>query len=62
MKKLMKYIKVFLFGERAKGYSLPTPTFKTTEINNRPSMDQWVKEFKFGTRYGHRGSFYQSKL
>ena len=55
----MKYIKTLLFGERAKGETLPTPTLKVTECTNRPTFDNWVKEFKFGSRYGTRGSFYK---
>ena len=55
----MKYIKELLFGVRVKGEPLPTPTFKVTELPNRPTLDEWVKQVKFGNRYGHRGSFYQ---
>ena len=55
----MIYIKTLLFGERAQGYPVPPPSFTTTEVINRPTEDEWSKEFKFGSRYGHRGSFYQ---
>lgn len=55
----MHYIKTFVFGKKAEGESVPTPTFKTTEPLDRPSIDEWVKEMNFGSRYGHRGSFYQ---
>lgn len=51
-----------LFGVRATGEKLPTPTIRTIQLTNRPSEDEWVKEFKFGSRYGHRGSFYQNKF
>lgn len=54
----MKYIKTFLLGERAKGETLPPPSFKLTVPENRPSQDEWVKLVKFSSRYGHRGSFY----
>lgn len=58
----MKYIKELIFGVRAKGETLPThPTFKISEPNNRLTIDEWVKEVKFGSRYGHRGSFYNNK-
>ena len=56
----MKYIKELLLGVRVKGESLPTPTFKVTELPNRPTLDEWVKQVKFGNRYGHRGSFYNN--
>lgn len=61
MKKLMKYIKKILFGERAKGETLPSPTVKTMDCINRPTFDVWTKQVKFGSRYGHRGSFYNKK-
>jgi len=51
----------FVFGERAQGIKLTSPTFRTLVISNRPSETEWVKEFKFGSRYGHRGSFYQTR-
>jgi len=55
----MKQIMTFIFGERAQGTKLTSPTLRTLGISNRPSESEWVKEFKFGSRYGHRGSFYQ---
>lgn len=58
--KLMQFIKILLFGQRAQGFPVPQPTFKTTFPTNRPSENEWSKEFKFGSRYGHRGSFYQN--
>lgn len=57
----MKLIKQLIFGVRAEGYPLPAPTFKTLEPSNRPSKDDWAKEFKFGSRYGHRGSYYERR-
>lgn len=60
----MKSIYYFIFGPSIKGepinleYKIPQPT-KVTNITNRPSQDEWAREFKFGTRYGYRGSFYQ---
>lgn len=54
----MQYIKILLFGQRAQGQPVPPPTFKTTSPNNIPKIDEWVKEVKFGSRYGHKGSFY----
>jgi hypothetical protein len=55
MKKVLTRI---VFGQRAKGEILPPPVIHTIVIANRPCEDAWAKEFKFGSRYGHRGSFY----
>ena len=35
--------------------------FNSTYPTNRPTEDEWSKEFKFGSRYGTRGSFYQNR-
>lgn len=59
MKKVLTRI---VFGPRAKGEILPPPVIHTIEIANRPSEDAWAVEFKFGSRYGHRGSFYENKF
>jgi hypothetical protein len=58
MKSFLLYL---IFGERAQGIKLTHPTLRTLEISNRPSENEWVKEFNFGSRYGHRGSFYQTR-
>ena len=50
-----------VFGVRAPGEQLPPPTLKTTCLNDRPDEGQWANEFKFGSRYGHRGSFYNQR-
>ena len=55
----MHYIKTFVFGKRAQGEPVSTPSFTTTTPSDRPSIDEWVKEMNFGSRYGHRGSFYK---
>ena len=57
----MKQIKEFIFGVRAKGETLPTPTFKTTDVVNKLSEDEWAKYVKFGSRYGYKGSFYNNQ-
>jgi hypothetical protein len=56
--KLMKIIKKIIFGERVVGEILPPPSLKSTYPKNRPSQDEWAKQMNFGSRYGHRGSFY----
>ena len=58
MKSFLLYL---VFGERAQGTKLTNPTLRTLQASNRPSESEWVKEFKFGSRYGHRGSFYQTR-
>jgi len=57
----MLYLKKLVFGKKAQGEPMSLPTFTTTEPINRPSIDEWVKEFNFGSRYGHRGSFYERR-
>ena len=57
----MKFILTLLFGERAQGESLQQPTFTTIYPAHRPDENQWAKDYSFGSRYGHRGSFYLSK-
>jgi hypothetical protein len=59
--KIMLYLKKLVFGKKAQGEPMSLPTFTTTEPINRPSIDEWVKEFNFGSRYGHRGSFYERR-
>lgn len=58
----MKKLLTFVFGERAEGVFVPQPKFRTTVLDNRPSESDWLQEFKVGSRYGHRGSFYENKL
>ena len=58
---MKKLIKKLLFGEKAKGETLLSPSFKITFPENRPSQEEWVKLVKFGSRYGHRGSFYTNR-
>jgi hypothetical protein len=53
---MIKIIKDILFGVRAKGETLPTPTFRTVVDKNRPSQDEWCKYVKFSSRYGVKGS------
>lgn len=54
----MKKILTFLFGEKLEGEPLREPSFRSTYPINRPSETEWSKFVKFGSRYGHRGSFY----
>ena len=56
---LTKLITKLLFGPRATGEILSTPKFKTTYPTHRPDAQQWAKDYNFGARWGHRGSFYQ---
>lgn len=54
----MTFIKSLLFGVRAQGELVSAPKLTTLTPTNRPSEDEWSKEFNFGSRYGTRGSFY----
>ena len=54
----MKKIKLLLFGVRAQGNPVSQPTFKTILFENQPTFNEWAKELKVGSRYGHRDSFY----
>ena len=56
------FLTTLLFGVRAQGEMIPEPTFKTIYPADRPDENQWAKEFNFGSRYGHRGSFYQRNI
>jgi hypothetical protein len=59
----MKYIKELIFGIRAKGEKLKTPALIIQERElNSDEFNRWSNEFKFGNKYGTRGSFYQTKL
>ena len=57
----MKQITYYIFGKRAEGVKIPSPSFKSTQPSNRPNIQEWAKEFKFGSRFGCRGSFYENK-
>ena len=57
----MKQLLTFIFGQKAQGEKVSQPTFKTTEPTDRPSETDWTMLVAFGSRYGHRGSFYQSR-
>lgn len=54
----MSFIKVLLFGKKAQGQPVLPPTFKTISPVDKPTEDEWAKYVKFGSRYGHKGSFY----
>ena len=55
----MKKLKTLLTGQRISGEVLPKPTYKTTTPPTQLSPNDWANEFKVGSRFGHRGSFYQ---
>ena len=59
MKKALTRI---VFGQRATGEKLPTPTVRTLPIADQLSESEWMVYVKFGSRYGHRGSFYQNNF
>lgn len=57
----MKQLITLVFGERAEGEPLPQPSFKTTYPAKKLEEAKWAKKYKVGSRYGHRGSFYENK-
>ena len=57
----MKQIMTFIFGERAQGTKLTPPSFRTMDISNRPSENQWYQELRVSSKYGTKGSFYQTR-
>jgi hypothetical protein len=57
--KLMYYIKTLVFGKRAEGEKISQPTLPPERDYNGQDYIRWCQEFKVGSRYGHRGSFYQ---
>jgi hypothetical protein len=59
---MFKQIKTFLFGQRAQGELIQPPKIRTIYPTQMINEQQWREEFKFGNRYGHRGSFYQTSF
>ena len=59
LSRLIYFLTTFLFGERAQGEMIPQPTFRSSYPVDQPDENQWALEMKFGSRYGHKGSFYQ---
>ena len=56
----MKKLKTLIFGARAKGEPLPPPKLKTITSDNILPFNKWVEYVNFGSRYGHKGSFYKN--
>ena len=49
-----------LFGHKpVTNIQIFIPKFNSIYPTNRPTEKEWANEFKVGSRYGHRGSFYQ---
>lgn len=59
LNKIISFLLILLFGQRAQGEVIPQPTFRSSYPEDRPDENQWAQEMKFGSRYGHKGSFYQ---
>ena len=56
---MLKFIQKLLFGQRTQGELLQPPKIKTLYPTQIMEEEQWRQEMNFGSRYGHRGSFYQ---
>jgi hypothetical protein len=54
---MKKIIIEFVFGKRAKGEKLPPPTFRTLHINERPSENEWLKEFRFSILHNKKAVY-----
>lgn len=51
----MQQLLLRLFGHKPKTTELrPTTKFKTTLPNNRLSLQEWTKEFRFGMLYDRK--------
>lgn len=51
----MKQLLLILFGHKPKTTVLkPTTKFKTSVPSNRPSLQEWVKEFNVGMMYDRK--------
>jgi hypothetical protein len=58
MKSFLLYL---VFGKRAQGVKLDPPSFRTMDFSNRPSENQWYQELRVSSKYGTKGSFYQTR-
>jgi hypothetical protein len=56
----MEYIKKLIFGMPVQGERLPEPKVPPERPYNEEDCIKWCQEFKFGSKYGTRGSFYQN--
>lgn len=54
MKKIMDYIKAFLFGVRTQGERLPQPSPLKERPFNQKDYDKWCKEFKVSMLYDRK--------
>lgn len=51
----MKKLLLILFGHKTITNELrPTTKFKTTVLHNRPSLQEWMNEFKVGMLYDRK--------
>ena len=50
-------IKEFVFGIRAKGEKLPKPTVRTLHIQERPSENEWLREYKCSILYNKKAVY-----
>jgi len=57
----MKSLLTYITGSRATGEKLPEPKPFPIRSFVEADYNQWANEFKVGSRYGHRGSFYENK-
>lgn len=58
----MKSLITFITGSRAAGEKLAEPRKFPIRHATEAECNQWANEFKVGSRYGHRGSFYENNF
>lgn len=54
IKTITKKTNELVFGVRVKGEKLQTPTLRTLHIKERPSKDEWLKEFRCSLLYNKK--------
>ena len=57
----MKKVLTFIFGDRAHGEPIGQPKLRVVHPPVSLTENEWAIEVKFGSRYGTKGSFYDSK-
>ena len=57
----MKFILVLLFGRPVQGEKYSIPGLPPSRPLDQDGYNQWSSEFRVGSRYGTKGSFYFSR-
>jgi hypothetical protein len=54
---MKKIVIEFVFGKRAKGEKLTSPTVRTLHIEQRPSENEWLREYKCSILYNKKAVY-----